>query len=119
MAKFTLAAAPVFNHTVIIPVAGSAEGLELGMTFKHHPISELEQQEEESRQKQLSFRESGNKDGEYVAMAEFIQFIAKGWDLEQEFTSENIIVACSRFPRFFEAVVNGYVRELYCVREKR
>lgn len=118
MAKFKLAVDPTFKHVVQIRVAGSDEPQELEMTFKHHTITELAEEEERARTVQQEARDEANKVGEYESMAAFIMFIAKSWELPQPFNEENLIIAMTCYPRFFEDVVGGYTRELWCLRQK-
>lgn len=118
MAKFTLVAAPTFKHTIMIPTAG-ADDSELQFTFKHRTLSELREMETAARAKQEACREEGDAEGELKSMAEFIMEIASGWEIKDKFTEANLVKAFVGYPKFFDAVVTGYTRELYCLREKR
>lgn len=117
MAKFTLAAAPTFNLTIKIPVAGGGE-LDLDAVFNHRDLDELRAAEKASRDAQEQARADGDAVKELKAMAGFILFIMHSWPIDEQLDELNVIKACVNYPRFFDAVTMGYTRELWCLREK-
>ena len=43
---------------------------------------------------------------------DFIRFMAEGWDLDEEFTDENISWLCSHYPSFVMAFPQTYMAAL-------
>ena len=71
----------------------------INMTVKHHSTDEMKEfyESEEKAPK-------GNVD--------FIRFMAEGWDLDEEFTDENISWLCSHYPSFVMALPQTYMAAL-------
>lgn len=77
-------------------VLPNGEDAEIVFKVKHVPAKEFQE---------LTQRE-GIKD------PEFIQALATGWDLEEEFNEENIVELVSLFPGAVVALIQGYLAAL-------
>ncbi|HCR3021377.1 TPA: hypothetical protein ON323_005012 [Serratia marcescens] len=114
-AKFTLVPNSTFKKDVTIPRAGAEDGV-LTFTFKHKTRSQLEALENtlrEATEKQIEAGSHGS-----TPMVAFIEEIAVGWALPDEFNSENVLVLLENYPRAFDSIAMTYTRELMAIREK-
>lgn len=102
MAKLSLNPKPTFFAVVKIPIAGGEEE-EVGFTFKYR------------NRKQFPIEFS---DPTGPTTPEDIRLIAEGWDLDDEFTDENIQKFIDLPWKCFEAIYETYLRQLRGDREK-
>lgn len=101
MAKLTLNPNPTFNAKVFIPVAGDRDG-EIVFTFKYRTLKELD----------------SIKLGEGYVTPEDIKLVASGWDLDDEFSDENIALLLDQRPQSGIAILERYFKESRGAREK-
>lgn len=102
MAKLTLAVNPTFPVTVSISKAG-AESVTLKLTCKHRTKAQLDE-----------FIKS-RTDKEDVAT---IQDMATGWDLEDEFTADNIELMCQNYIAAPLEIYRAYIDQLVGAKAK-
>lgn len=102
MAKLRLNPEPTFKAKVGIPVPGAAPAPVL-FTFKHRT------RDEAAAWLQL------HENSESSAV---VQDCVVGWDLEDEFTPENVDRLCNNFPGAGVAIFNAYIDELRGIRVK-
>lgn len=102
MAKLKLNPEPTFKAKVGVPVPGGRP-VEVLFTFKHRTRDELLAWIDESH---------GARDYESVEQC------VVAWELEDEFTRENIERLCNNYPGAGLAIVGAYLDELRGAREK-
>lgn len=102
MAKIKLIPEPTFNAKVPIPVPGG-KPVDVEFTFIHRPRPEVQKWLEES------------KDATGV---ESIQWCTKGWELDDEFTAENIQLLCDNYHGAAVEVMRTYFDALRGARTK-
>ncbi|HGE8424978.1 TPA: phage tail assembly chaperone [Serratia marcescens] len=115
MAEFTLNPTPTFSIDVVIPRAGSEDGI-LTFSFKHKKRSQLETLEKSLREATEQQLEAGSYNNE--PMADFLHEICDGWALPDMLNRESIITLLDNYPRAFDAIATAYTKELMVVREK-
>ena len=96
MAKLKLNPDPTFKAKVAIPVPG-AKPAHVEFTFKH-----------KTRQHVLAWLEDRREDDEVGVFRE----IVAGWELDDEFSDENIKRLCDNYAGAGFAVLNTYLDEL-------
>lgn len=99
MAKLTLTAAPTFDAVVDIPQV-SGDKVPVRFTFRHRTQDEL---------KALSDAEMA-EDAPPVADEDMVLQIASGWELEEEFTIENVRTFCQHFTGARFAITGAYYK---------
>lgn len=102
MGKLKLQPAPTFKARVSIHQPG-AEPAEVEFTFKHRGRKEL-----------ATFAETIAGTGD----VELIQALASGWELEDEFSTENIALLVENHYAAPAAIWTTYVEELTKAKEK-
>ncbi|SIQ99818.1 phage tail assembly chaperone [Pseudacidovorax sp. RU35E] len=102
MAKFRLKAAPTFDAAVKIPLPGGEVG-EIVFTFRHRTKAELD-----AFMARL----------QTLTDPEAILEMASGWDLEEPFTIENVVVLLDNHYAAPRQVVDVYVSQLFQAKEK-
>lgn len=121
-AKFKLVPNPTFEHTVKIPRAGD-EDAELQFTFKHHSLKDMKaiQNNFKDKLEKASKLKGEDKQEEAVRklQLEFINALATGWEVEDEFCDENLNFMLDNYPRAFDAITTQYQAELWSIRQKR
>lgn len=100
MAKLTINAAPTFKAKVGIPVAGDKPA-QVEFTFKHRTRAELEAHVKRVAEKPDEF------DDVAVVMGAVI-----GWDLDDEFTRENVGTLLQNYHGAGRAIMEAYGVEL-------
>lgn len=101
MAKLKLNPDPVFKAKVPIPVPGSAP-VKVEFTFKH-----------KTRQQVLAWMEDRREDDEVGVFRE----IVAGWELDDEFSDENIKRLCDNYAGAGFVVLHTYLDELRGARQ--
>jgi len=102
--KLPLIPPPTFTTTVNIPLHGTAGSAPVVFTFKHRTKSALE-----------SFlREAGDSSENDVVtyQQDLILKMAEGWDLDDEFTPDNVTQLVQAYGGAASAVLDAYVSEL-------
>ena len=94
--KFTLVASPTFKAKVMIPVAGS-QPAPIEFIFKHRDTDVF---------KEWMDNLKGSTDD-----VELIKDIASGWDLDDPFDDENILMLTQNYMGSARAVVEKYIAE--------
>ena len=102
MAKLKLQPDPTFSAKVAIPVPGS-DPVEVEFTFRHRGRKEL-----------ASFAESMKDSGD----ADLIMSLATGWELEDEFTAENVGLLVENYYGAPNAVWTTYLDALTKAKDK-
>lgn len=102
MAKLKLIANPVFKSKVGIPVAGG-DPVDVVMTFKHKTKDELDE---------FIKTRSGKEDAE-----SFLEIVS-GWDLDDEFTPENVETLLQNYIGTALATYRVYVEQLVQAKAK-
>jgi len=97
MAKFKLAVAPTFKAKVAIPVPGG-ESPEVEFEFKHRTVAQLDEWSKSLKK--------GRKNEEVVSE------ILVGWELDDEFSEENIALLCQNYAGAATALMIAYQQEL-------
>lgn len=100
MAKLKLNPDPTFSVKVGIPVPG-ARPADVGITFKYRDRDALQAWVEATRD---------SEDVEVVADC------VVGWDLDDEFSRDNVDRLCRAYPGAAREIVGTYVRELAGIR---
>lgn len=103
MAKLTLKPNPTFVSLVLIPVAGEAPA-RVAFTFKYRTASELASISSDIQ--------------EAKSEVDSVFLVASGWDLDDEFTPENVGLLVDQRPGAARAIFETYFKEVYGVREK-
>lgn len=125
-AKFELIPNPTFKLPVSIPCAGEADG-SITFTFKHLATDELSdiQGEFSDRIETLMKEHEGQELSaaqidklQRPIMVGFLEAIASGWDLKQEFNAENLDTLLRYRPAAFVAITSAFRLELWAVRQK-
>lgn len=101
MARLKLNPDPTFSAKVGIPVPGAAAA-DVGFTFKYRDRDALRQWIDDTR------------DAEDVAC---VADCVVGWDLEDEFSRDNVERLCRAYPGAAREIVGRYVRELAGIRQ--
>lgn len=96
MAKFKLNPDPTFKAKVAIPVPGSAPA-KVEFTFKH-----------KTRQEVLKWLDDRKEDDEVAVFRDMVA----GWELDDEFSDDNIRRLCDNYPGAGVAVLSVYLDEL-------
>jgi len=96
MAKLSLKANPTFSAKVGIPKHGSTP-VEIQFTFKHRTSKDFSDW----------LKSLDGKD-----KAEAVLEMAEGWELEDEFSTDNIRVLLSNYMGAFQAILDTYMKEL-------
>jgi hypothetical protein len=104
MAKLSLTPNPTFKARVTIPVAGEAPAT-VNVTFKYRTKTQLD----EFFNKELETKDN---------WAEQILMIAEGWDLDDEFSLENLRLLVDQRPGTGQSFFKTYSAEGYGAREK-
>lgn len=99
MPKFTLVPNPTFKANVKIPVAGKETPEVVTFTFKHQPMSQLD----EMREKPTT---------------EFFERIIEDWAIEEPYNKENLNLLLDNYPSASRAIASTYYNELLGNREK-
>jgi len=94
--KFSLNAAPTFKATVAIPVPGGEEA-PIVVTFRH-----------KTREEFKGFIDSLEGKKQPEALAE----IMVGWDLDDEFNTDNLQKLTDNYLGASEAIITRYIEEL-------
>ncbi len=102
MAKLSLAPKSTFFAKVAIPVAGE-EDQEIGFTFKYRTRKELP----------VEFEDPNG----LVTPAD-VRKLAEGWDLDDEFSDENIQLVLDQRLGAWPAIMTKYYKELRGEKEK-
>lgn len=102
MAKIKLDADPTFSCAVPIPVPGKGI-VDVQFTFKHR-----------SREQVLAWVNEAKDNGDVAT----VKAVATGWELDDEFTDENIAKLCSNYAGAGFAIVQTYLDELRGARVK-
>jgi hypothetical protein len=100
--KLKLNPEPTFKAKVGIPVPGSRP-VDVVFTFKHRTREEILEWIQSSRD---------------ATAAESVADAAAGWELDDEFTPENIERLCNNYPGAGLAIVQTYLDELRGARSK-
>ena len=98
--KLKLQPSPTFTCTVESPVPG-AESVPVVFEFKHYSVSGIEEFWQEAM---------GRPDLESAAL------LVVGWDLEDEFTADNLHSLLNNYPGSAVALINAYSTELWRAR---
>ena len=101
MAKLKLVAEPTFKAKVAIPVPG-AEAADVEFTFKHRTRDQVTEW-------------LGNHEASDV---EIVKECTVAWDLDDEFTDENIGRLCQNYMGAGSSIVTTYLNELRGARAK-
>ena len=96
MAKLKLNPDPTFKTKVGIPVPGGGRPL-VEFTFKHRTAEQLAKWGSEVQQ---------------ATDAETLIDCVVGWDLDDEFTPQNVKLFCNNYPGAAYAIVTDYMAEL-------
>lgn len=102
MGKLTLAVEPTFVAPVAIPVPGD-KPVPVKFTFKWRNADELE---------------AWAKDNAKKTDAELVLSMCSGWELDDEWTAENIEALCKKYQQAGAALVQAYAAELRGARAK-
>ncbi|GGA05586.1 phage tail assembly chaperone [Dyella caseinilytica] len=102
MAKLKLNPAPTFTAQVKIPVPGG-ESDPVTFTFKHRKRTDT-----------IDWLKTTSTKEDYV----IVQDMAAGWDLDDEFTPDNIATLCDNYPGAGGAILDAYLAELRGARAK-
>lgn len=103
MAKLTLKPDSTFKAKVMIPMAGAVDAPVM-FTFQYRPASELAKLGEQ-------FEKADDVQGQ-------IMLVASGWDLDDEFTAENVGLLIDQRPGASAAIIATYFKEAWGAREK-
>lgn len=121
-AKFQLVPKSTFKHTVTIPRPGDDDA-ELQFTFNHMSIKKLNAEQKEfaaKHDKIGKIKDEEKRDAELSKLqVEFIKVLASGWEVEDDFSDENISFMLDNYPRAFDSITTQYQAELWAVRQKR
>lgn len=104
MARLKLNPEPTFKSKVGVPVPGGRTA-EVEFTFRYRSKSELKKWNDEIAE--------APKDADEAAL--FRTFVV-AWDLEDEFSDENIRRLCDAYPGAASAAVDVYLRESWGAR---
>lgn len=99
MPKFTLVPNPTFKANVKIPVAGKEKPEVVTFTFKHMPMSQLE--------------EMG---GEHID--DFFKAIIADWAISEPYNADNLKLLFDNYPSAANSITTTYYNELLGNREK-
>lgn len=102
-AKLTLSLSPTFKSKVAIPVPGS-KPVEVEFTFKGRSKSEF---------KELWEKMAG---GQFSEDTDAIMEIASGWELEEPFDLENVLLLTETYMGAAKAIINKYLEEVPGIR---
>lgn len=102
MAKISLVPNPTFDYPVAIPVPGS-DPVKVRFTFKHRSRKDVAAWWEASKEK---------------SDAEMVLDCVTGWELDDEFTPQNVERLCESYAGAALAILNTYAAELRGAREK-
>lgn len=92
---------PTFELLVSVPVAGRVDNEDVVFTVKSVPESKLNEMT-----------------GEGVLYADFAKEIVVGWDLEDKFSKENLMIYLDYRPRAALLLYQAYGAEFYKAAEK-
>ena len=101
MAKLKLKPDASFKHTVIIPVAGSAEGAEVEFEYRHRGAEQMVE----------FLKEMENREPIDVVMD-----AVQDWDLEEPFCRENVAVLIDNYALSAGVIIREYEREIFKAR---
>lgn len=104
MAKLKLNPEPTFKAKVGIPVPG-ARPVDVEFTFKYR-----------TREQMLEFFERDGADDEKDEQT--LAHVVVGWDLDDEFTPENVARLCNNYPGAGKAIFARYLEESSGARAK-
>lgn len=120
-AIFSLVPDSTFDHTVSIPRSGKDDA-KLTITFNHHSLRDLKAKQKElakQYEKNSKIKDEEARDEAGIKLqVEFIQWLATGWEVADEFSAANIQKMLEGYPRAFDAITTHYQAELWCIRSK-
>ncbi|QYA57218.1 hypothetical protein [Escherichia phage KW1E_UTAR] len=120
-AIFSLVPNKTFDHTINIPRAGYDDA-KLKMTFNHHSLRDLKAEQKtfaEAYEKVSKIKDEEKRDDEGRKLqVKFLQWLASGWEVADEFNEANILTMLENYPRSFDAITTQYQAELWCIRSK-
>lgn len=105
MAKLKLNPEPTFKAKVKIPVPGGAP-VPVEFTFKHKGRAELKEW--------LTVPQDGPQESESFYVRQFVA----GWELDDEFSDDNIERLCDSYPGAASAILDAYIDEMRGARAK-
>ena len=102
--KITLQPNPSFKHTVLLPLAGKVEPEALELTFKHKTRSQLQ----EIFVNGFAQSVDAEKDSDTKIFMDFVS----GWNIDADFTEENVTVFLENYNGAGQFIWNEYVSEI-------
>lgn len=102
MAKIRLEPNPTFDAPVLIPVPGG-EPVPVRFTFRHRTRDAVKEWVDSLAER---------------TDPQIIEDVASGWELDDDFTAENIDRLCQNYGGAAQAIFETYLRELRGAREK-
>lgn len=96
---------PTFKLSVDIPVAGENETVNVVFTVKALKAREIRAHEKREREIEL--------ESEIIPFEGFVCDVVEGWDLDEPFSKENLLILLDNNPSVAVAVRNSYTSELF------
>ena len=99
--KLKLNPNPTFEIIVAIPVAGQLQDEDVAFTVKSLPQSKLDELTSEG-----------------ILYSDFAKEVVAGWDIDAEFSKDNLMVLLDNYPQSGKLIFDGYAKEIYKAADK-